>query len=103
MSNYSENRGTVATSAVAHDPVNHPSHYTSGKFEVIDIIQDQLGTEGLRNFCLGNAIKYICRAGKKDASKTIQDLEKAVWYLNHYIQEAKALQEGGVAVDTSHS
>lgn len=76
-----------------NDPVNHPSHYTSGRFEVIDVIQDQLGLDGLRNFCLGNAIKYICRAGKKDPTKTLQDLEKAIWYLNHYVQAAKDEQE----------
>lgn len=67
--------------------VNHPSHYTSGKFEVIDIIEDQLGLEGLRDFCLGNAIKYICRAGKKDPAKTVEDLKKAEWYLHHYIHQ----------------
>lgn len=71
------------------DPVNRPSHYAAGRFEVIDIIEDQLGIEGLRGFCLGNALKYVCRAGKKDPSKTIQDLEKAVWYLNHYIARRK--------------
>ena len=69
--------------------VNHPSHYTSGRFEVIDIIEDQLGLTGLRDFCLGNAIKYICRAGKKNPEKHLEDLQKAVWYINHYIQEAK--------------
>lgn len=68
------------------DPVNHPSHYTSGKYEVIDIIEDQLGAEGIRGFCLGNAVKYICRAGKKDPTKTRQDLEKAIWYINHYLE-----------------
>lgn len=68
------------------DPVNHPSHYTSGKYEVIDIIEDQLGAEGIRGFCLGNAVKYICRAGKKDPAKTRQDLEKAIWYINHYLE-----------------
>lgn len=67
--------------------VNHPSHYTSGKFEVIDIIEDQLGLEGLRGFCLGNTIKYICRAGKKNPSKLIEDLEKAEWYLHHYLHQ----------------
>lgn len=71
------------------DPVNRPSHYAAGRFEVIDIIEDQLGIEGLRGFCLGNALKYVCRAGKKDPTKTIQDLEKAVWYLNHYIARRK--------------
>lgn len=68
------------------DPVNHPSHYTSGKYEVIDIIEDQLGPDGIRGFCLGNAVKYICRAGKKDPAKTRQDLEKAIWYINHYLE-----------------
>jgi len=62
------------------DPVNHPSHYTDGKIEVIDFIEDKsLG------FHLGNAIKYISRAGKKDASKTLEDLKKARWYLDRYI------------------
>lgn len=69
-----------------NDPVNHPSHYTSGKYEVIDIIEDQLGPDGIRGFCLGNAVKYICRAGKKDPTKTRQDLEKAIWYINHYLE-----------------
>ncbi len=72
---------------MTHNIVNHPSHYTSGKYEVIDIIEDQLGLDGLRGFCLGNSIKYICRSGKKDVSKTIEDLEKADWYLNHYIKK----------------
>ena len=66
------------------DPVNHPSHYTDGKIEVIDFITDKkLG------FCLGNAVKYIARAGKKDPSKTIEDLEKAIWYIKHYIETLK--------------
>lgn len=63
-----------------NENVNHPSHYNSGKIEVIDYIEDQnLG------FHLGNAIKYICRAGKKDKSKTVEDLRKAIWYIERYI------------------
>lgn len=62
------------------DPVNHPSHYTSGKIEVIDFIEDQK-----LDFHLANAVKYIARAGKKNPAKTKEDLEKAVWYLNRYI------------------
>ena len=59
-----------------HDPVNHPSHYTAYKgLEVIDLTEQM-------NFNRGNAVKYICRAGLKDPSTEIQDLEKAVWYLN---------------------
>ena len=58
---------------LAEDKVNHPSHYTSGKIEVIDFIEDQKF-----NYHRGNAIKYICRAGKKDKSKEVEDLEKAI-------------------------
>jgi hypothetical protein len=65
---------------VLNDPVNHPSHYTSGKIEVIDFIEDQKFP-----YHLGNACKYLCRAGKKDPEKTAEDLRKAVWYINRYI------------------
>ena len=66
------------------DSVNHPKHYTDGKIEVIDYIEDKkLG------FCLGNAIKYISRAGKKDKAKEIEDLKKAIWYINRRILEIK--------------
>lgn len=64
------------------DPVNHPSHYTDGKIEVIDFIEDKN-----LNFHLANAVKYISRAGKKDPSKEIEDLKKARWYLDRYIQK----------------
>jgi hypothetical protein len=67
--------------AINHDPVNHPSHYTTGRIETIDFIEDK----GL-GFHLGNAVKYIVRAGKKDPEKTVEDLEKAVWYLRREIR-----------------
>ena len=76
---------------VVNDPVNHPAHYNSGKYESIDIIEDQLGMKGLRGFCLGNAMKYINRAGKKDPAKELEDLQKAEWYLHHYIERYKAV------------
>ena len=63
-----------------NDPVNHPAHYTSGKIEVIDYIEDQK-----LPYHLGNAVKYISRAGKKDKDKTVEDLKKAVWYIQRYI------------------
>ena len=62
------------------DPVNHPSHYTSGSIEVIEFIEDQK-----LPYHLCSAMKYICRAGKKDPTKTVEDLQKAVWYINRYI------------------
>lgn len=64
------------------DNVDHPTHYNSGKIEVIDYIEDQqLG------FSLGNAVKYISRAGKKDKTKEAEDLKKAVWYIERRIKE----------------
>lgn len=67
-----------------NDNVNHPSHYTDGKIEVIDFIEDKK-----LNFHRGNAVKYIVRAGKKDIAKEIEDLEKAVWYINREIERLK--------------
>ena len=68
------------------DPVEHPGHYTDGGIECIDYIE----AKGL-GYHLGNAVKYISRAGKKDPAKTIEDLEKAVWYIQRKI---KLLKEG---------
>lgn len=66
---------------VINDPVSHPSHYTFGTIEVIDAIEDwQLP------FHLANVVKYVARAGKKDPDKLIEDLQKASWYLNRYIE-----------------
>lgn len=61
------------------DAVNHPSHYTDGGIETIDYLEAKLGPDGFRAFCLGNALKYVSRAGKKGDLK--QDLSKAIWYL----------------------
>lgn len=72
------------------EEVNHPSHYNSGNIEVIHFIEDKNF-----DFCLGNVIKYISRAGKKvSANKTtkekeLQDFKKAKWYLERRIFEAK--------------
>ena len=74
---------------IEYDKVNKPQHYAGTKIEVIDYIEDKnLG------FCLGNAIKYISRAGRKQdyeeqdqKAKTIEDLEKAIWYIKRRILE----------------
>ena len=62
--------------------VNRPNHYTDGQIEVIDFITDKN-----LDFSLGNTIKYIARAGKKDPNKYVEDLSKAAWYLNHKLLE----------------
>lgn len=64
------------------EKIDHPSHYKGNKYEAIDIIEDfDL------NFNLGNALKYILRAGKKNevADQRDLDLKKAAWYLNREI------------------
>lgn len=61
------------------DVINHPSHYTRGKIEVIDFIEDQQ-----LPYHLGNVIKYIARAGYK--GDKLEDLKKARWYLDRYIK-----------------
>lgn len=64
--------------------VNHPDHYQFGKnneYEAIKVIDAwDLG------FSLGNTVKYISRAGKKDPTKEIEDLKKALFYLEHHIK-----------------
>lgn len=59
-------------------PVYSPPHYTQGKIECIDFIEDQKF-----GFHLGNAMKYIVRAKHKGQEK--QDIEKAIWYLTRYL------------------
>lgn len=63
--------------------IDHPSYYGSDTtYETIKVIEAwQL------DFCLGNAVKYISRAGKKDPEKEIEDLQKAVWYIQRRIQQ----------------
>jgi hypothetical protein len=67
------------------DMVNHPKHYTQGEIETIDKIK-YLTREfsGIEAVCLGNFIKYIDRCNLKGG---MQDLEKAKWYLNRFLDE----------------
>lgn len=69
--------------------VNHPAHYNAGKIEVIEAVEDW----GL-SFHRGNAVKYIARAGKKDPLKEVEDLEKAIWYLQRDVELRNAAREG---------
>lgn len=67
--------------------INHPDHYggQENTYEAIKVIEAwQLG------FNLGNTLKYIARAGKKDNNTTLQDLQKAKWYLERQIQSLQS-------------
>lgn len=65
------------------DPVNSPSHYTSGSIECIDAIQASMSDEAFKGFLKANCMKYLWRMEKKENPK--QDLEKAKWYLDKLI------------------
>jgi hypothetical protein len=62
------------------DPVNNPPHYTSDPsgIECIEITRH-------RNFNIGNAIKYLWRSGLKNEQTQIEDLEKAIFYIQDEI------------------
>lgn len=62
------------------ETVNHPKHY-AGDIEPIDLIEAQD-----LNFNRGNVIKYVTRAGKKNTTKELEDLNKAKWYLEREIR-----------------
>lgn len=67
------------------DSVSHPSYYADGwsnGAEVIDLAEHL-------SFCAGNAVKYVCRAGRKDPDKHVEDLEKARWYIDREIERVK--------------
>ena len=71
-----------ASGAHIDDPVNHPSHYETGKFECIDVMVETMGIDATMEFCVCNAFKYLYRHKRKNG---IQDLEKAKWYIEKYI------------------
>lgn len=68
--------------------VSHPDHYKSGKYEVIDIIDEfTKDLSGMEAVCTANAIKYILRWKKKNGK---QDINKAIWYLMHLVDHLNA-------------
>ena len=71
------------------EAVDHPAHYRKDTIEAIDVIE----AWGL-DFCLGNALKYIARTGLKDPSKDIEDLKKAIWYINRKIMTMERPRNG---------
>lgn len=76
------------------EEVNHPERYGGDTvYECIKVLEAWLPPEQYKGFLRGNALKYLCRVGKKDNS--VQELQKAGWYLNKLIK--KELQENEAA------
>lgn len=69
------------------DNVNHPKHYElPNGIEVFDVIAGAISEEALHGFCIGNVIKYVCRHDRKNG---VEDLRKAKWYLDKYLEIAE--------------
>ena len=72
--------------------VDHPDHYLPGTYEAINVIEAWLGKKGCFNFCVANALKYLARIDKKKSigmskeDKTIEDIKKAIWYLEYSLK-----------------
>ncbi len=89
-----KNWNAEATQAAESERINHPAHYQfPNGVEVIDLVEHL-------SFNRGNAVKYLCRAGKKTTSEELDDLYKARWYCDREIQRIRNAQalvngEGG--------
>lgn len=66
------------------DLVNHPPHYETNGIECIDAMRASQGDSAVKSFCICNAFKYIWRHMRKNSE--LEDLKKAVWYLNKAIE-----------------
>ena len=67
------------------EAVNHPLHYGGDTtYECIKVLKAWMSADEYRGFLRGNAIKYLCRTGKKD--ETVQELKKSAWYINKLIE-----------------
>tara|TARA_S200002703_G_scaffold156028_1_gene160929 strand:+ start:495 stop:863 length:369 start_codon:yes stop_codon:yes gene_type:complete len=69
------------------DMVNHPEHYMKGGMETIEYLKAKSTPHGFQTYLRLNAMKYLSRAEEKE--NLVQDLEKALWYLNRLIKEMK--------------
>lgn len=76
---------------MSKDNVNHPKHYNQGKYECIDVVEDLWGSEC--PFAIFNAFKYIWRY--KDKENSVEDLKKAVFYLQWYISKKEEEESKG--------
>lgn len=68
------------------DPVDHPNHYCTGKYECIDVMIEIYGVQAVKDFCKCNAFKYLYRSERKNK---MEDMKKAIWYLHKYEELCK--------------
>jgi len=73
------------------DIVNHPGHYETGKFECIEVMQEALGMDAVKDFCICNAFKYLYRHKRKNG---LEDIKKAKWYIDKYLELSEEESNG---------
>jgi hypothetical protein len=74
------------------ETVNHPAHYGGDTtYECVKVLEAWLTPEQMTGFLIGNAIKYLCRQGKKGAA--VEDLRKAAWYIGKHIEMLEREQQ----------
>ena len=84
IDNIADSFAAIGKAYGTEDVVNHPSHYTQGSIEVIDMIESAVtGLEPFEAVLVGNAMKYLCRWKHKNG---VEDLQKAIWYINKLIE-----------------
>lgn len=83
---YADVTDKCITANTKPDNVEHPNHYKSESIECIDAMVETQGVEATKAFCVCNAFKYIWRHDKKNG---IEDIKKAVWYLNKFLELCK--------------
>ena len=72
-----------------NDPVAHPAHYCTGKYECIEVMTEVFGKKAVQDFCRCNAFKYLYRSYRKNG---IEDIKKARWYINKFIDLEEELK-----------
>lgn len=90
----------VRNECTTEDNVQHPAHYIGGSIECIDAMAETQGVEAVKNFCICNAFKYLWRHGKKNG---VEDVKKAAWYLNKFIELEEKKDENQLEYHASNS
>ena len=82
--NFYQNQTAILNEDPENYLINHPAHYTSMSVEAIDLMQEAEGVEAVKDYCICNVWKYLCR--HKHKGNDVQDMKKLVWYANKYIE-----------------
>lgn len=90
LEEFDEREAIIPPEIKDEDMVNHPSHYTSGAHECIDVMEAMFGTDAVICFCKCNIFKYRFRADKKNGE---EDIKKAEWYETKLMELEKKFEE----------